>query len=113
MATTSLQPGAAPANADVRSAQNVLSFPCRPANNNHSPQPPSPADKMALATGALARLTNLLEARPYEDGDLKMVKPACELGCRTCFMECAILPDRISWWQGELNRLQLAGRAAR
>lgn len=32
-------------------------------------------------------------------------EPACDVGCRTCFLECAVLPQRLAWWEGEVERL--------
>lgn len=32
-------------------------------------------------------------------------EPACEVGCSTCLMGCAILPSRLAWWAGEIERL--------
>lgn len=32
-------------------------------------------------------------------------EPTCEVGCSTCLMSCAILPARLAWWQGEIERL--------
>lgn len=36
---------------------------------------------------------------------LTLSEPACEIGCRTCLMSCAILPARLAWWERELERL--------
>src|ERR1700761_4801176 len=32
-------------------------------------------------------------------------EPACEVGCRTCLLECAVIPERLAWWDGEIERL--------
>lgn len=34
-----------------------------------------------------------------------LVEPACDVGCRTCLMGCAVLPARVLWWQREVERL--------
>lgn len=35
-----------------------------------------------------------------------MMEPACDVGCRSCLLECAILPQRLAWWRGEVERLR-------
>eukprot|EP01035_Chromulina_nebulosa_P029775 gene29775-39493_t len=32
-------------------------------------------------------------------------EPQCVVGCRTCLLECAIMPERLAWWHGEIERL--------
>jgi hypothetical protein len=32
-------------------------------------------------------------------------EPQCEVGCRTCLLECAVMPERLAWWLGEIERL--------
>jgi len=34
-----------------------------------------------------------------------MMEPACDVGCRTCLLECAVLPQRLAWWEREVERL--------
>lgn len=35
-----------------------------------------------------------------------LTEPRCDIGCRRCYLECAILPDRLLWWQREVERLR-------
>lgn len=35
-----------------------------------------------------------------------MREPACAMACKVCLLECAVLPDRLAWWSGELERLR-------
>jgi hypothetical protein len=44
------------------------------------------------------------EARPIK-GSLERRAPGCERGCCPCFTECAAIPHRLAWWEGELQRL--------
>jgi hypothetical protein len=55
---------------------------------------------------AIARLEVTLEQRPnYQPRSSKALalrNPACAHGCAVCYMECAIAPERLAWWQNEL-----------
>lgn len=42
---------------------------------------------------------------PQQSDTLILRNPACEHGCITCYMACAIAPSRLAWWEGELARL--------
>jgi hypothetical protein len=37
---------------------------------------------------------------------LTLTTRACSRPCDRCYMECAILPERLQWWKDELVRLQ-------
>lgn len=68
----------------------------------------SVAEKIECAHYAIARLTRLMKKRPFVTGvkNLVLDRPACERNCPTCYMECAIAPERLAWWQKELVELQ-------
>lgn len=34
-----------------------------------------------------------------------LLNAGCEARCERCTLECAILPERLAWWQSELERL--------
>src|SRR3569623_1069225 len=36
---------------------------------------------------------------------IMLQEPACDVGCRSCLLECAIMPERLAWWNGEIERL--------
>ncbi|MYL97232.1 hypothetical protein GR702_05530 [Novosphingobium sp. FGD1] len=46
-----------------------------------------------------------IAARPYpapENRTLTLRSPQCSYGCERCFMECAIAPARLAWWEEQL-----------
>jgi len=57
-----------------------------------------------IAKDVLARLEDKLLTRPVV-GAIKLNTPACAMSCPTCNIECAIIPDRIDWWEAEVERL--------
>ena len=61
-------------------------------------------DKTAIALHALSRLQGKLDSRPVEGG-LTLGTPACARRCAVCYLECAIIPERIDWWEGELESI--------
>lgn len=34
-----------------------------------------------------------------------VMQPGCEAGCRVCYLECAVKPARLAWWEREVERL--------
>jgi hypothetical protein len=36
---------------------------------------------------------------------VRLQEPACDVGCRICFLECAVKPARLAWWESEVERL--------
>jgi hypothetical protein len=55
----------------------------------------------------IERFAKRVEERPNykpERGGLVLRSPACAHACAKCFMECAIAPERLRWWQAELEK---------
>jgi len=83
----------------------------KPANdNNPEPTPPSSADaKYALiAMQAIEKHAMIVAARPnYKPSrptELPLKRAVCEHACDKCYMGCAIAPERLLWWEGELAK---------
>lgn len=80
------------------------------ANDNHLTPPPTQAQvernrKAMLALQALERLHGILASRPNPQyRDVRLERSACEHECDHCYMECAVAPKRIEWWEGELAK---------
>lgn len=55
---------------------------------------------------AIAKLEAIIQQRPnyqpMRPTALALDHPACSHGCSTCFMTCAIAPERLAWWENEL-----------
>lgn len=101
-------------------ASNVIPFPRRNSNDDGRDPPPSApaaysprtyAERTAMAAlGAIKRLEEKFENRLLDIGPKAILlhyKPEeCELRdrCVSCSLECAIIPARIEWWEGELRR---------
>jgi len=62
-----------------------------------------PLHAMAMIEKWSARIAN----RPHErakDGGIILNAAQCEWECAKCYMECAIAPGRLEWWEQELAR---------
>lgn len=54
---------------------------------------------------AIARIEEMLAARPVREGLILHAESSkCERRCPTCYLGCAILPDRLAWWENELDK---------
>ena len=59
------------------------------------------------AMAMIERFSARIAARPYiPDGETAIIlnTPQCVHNCDRCFLECAVAPARLKWWQGELAR---------
>lgn len=66
------------------------------------------ARKVTMCLQAIAGLEAKVESRPNlppGSSDIVLARPACQHRCATCFMECAIAPSRLAWWEKELAAL--------
>jgi hypothetical protein len=58
-----------------------------------------------IAIQALERLYTKLAQRPNpERSALVLRSPQCEHGCDVCYLTCAVIPERIAWWEAELAK---------
>lgn len=61
----------------------------------------------------IERYAKIVASRPNYEPKSKSERPlripACSQGCAKCFMECAIAPSRLEWWENELAKTE--GRA--
>src|SRR3546814_21118175 len=76
-------------------------------------------ERMAtIALGAIKKLDANYEARPLPgtENSIRLNRKAvdCELRdrCKTCILECAVVPERLAWWEKELARVGGVPRAA-
>lgn len=53
-------------------------------------------------TGLETRLQQRPNYQPDRPKALVLRSPACSHGCTTCYMTCAIAPERLAWWRNEL-----------
>ena len=59
------------------------------------------------AMAMIEKWSGRIAHRPYErakDGGIILNVAQCEHECAKCYMECAIAPERLEWWEGELAR---------
>src|SRR3546814_3736307 len=63
-------------------------------------------ERMAtIALGAIKKLDAKYEARPLPgtENSIRLNRKAvdCELRdrCKTCILECAVVPERLAWWE--------------
>lgn len=72
-------------------------------------EPRQPIRAEACRT-ALVNLRAIVAVRPgYQPPTSKplvLKQPACEHQCPTCYMACAIAPERVAWWETELARAE-------
>ena len=67
------------------------------------PRPPIAASHCRAAIDGLkATVENRPNYQPNSPTALVLHHPACEHQCSTCYMACAIAPDRLAWWKNEL-----------
>lgn len=59
-----------------------------------------------------ARVKGRPNYRPDRPTAIVLDTPACEHRCATCYMECAIAPDRLAWWVKELALAEVYEAAA-
>src|SRR3546814_13572790 len=76
-------------------------------------------ERMAtIALGAIKKLDAKYEARPLPGTEnsirLNCKAVDCELRdrCKTCILDCAVVPERLAWWEKELARVGGIPRAA-
>jgi hypothetical protein len=70
--------------------------------------PPSPARPQGI--GFFLDMMEIMEQKGNMDGatqqgEMVLREPACDVGCRVCYLACAIRPARLAWWEGEVERL--------
>lgn len=69
------------------------------------------------AMAMIEKWSGRIASRPNDrarDGGLILNVAQCEWECDKCYMECAIAPKRLAWWEGQLSRLcgsDVIGRA--
>ena len=73
------------------------------------------SDRIAHIVTLLQRLCGQLRQRPYRPDSVRPLAlhhPGCARGCSTCYLECAVLPKSIAWWEQELTQLEAPGVVA-
>jgi len=96
-------------------ASNVIAFPRArvtrlPANDNPNGLPPSPPAAINWPLHAMSMIEQFagrIAARPHfnpERRDTALSAPQCEHQCARCYMECAVAPARLAWWENELAK---------
>lgn len=75
-----------------------------------APRPDQPVDPPCvignfLQAGRCAMRTNQEQTPPEDDMGIVLAEPACDAGCLRCDLECAAMPQRLAWWEREIERL--------
>lgn len=65
---------------------------------------PTTRAKISVCLDAIRRLDEKQAARPVKEG-MALSGPRCAMKCPTCYMECAIIEERLEWWERELGSL--------
>ncbi|MYL97927.1 hypothetical protein GR702_09100 [Novosphingobium sp. FGD1] len=59
------------------------------------------------AMAMVDKFSRRIAARPYPapaGRDTTLREAQCQHGCDPCFMECAVAPARLAWWEAQLAR---------
>lgn len=84
---------------------NIIPFPSSSENPSVRAQREL-ARKVRMCLEAIEGFESKLADRPAYaaslEGSIRLREPACELKCRNCYMQCAIAPERLEWWEKEL-----------
>jgi hypothetical protein len=66
-------------------------------------------EHLAACERSAQRLRTRLASRPIEPtpNAIKLNKRHCKMVCHlpSCHLECAVLPERLQWWEAEVKRV--------